>query len=341
MGTVFSDWESYSDLLDRMWGDAASWRSGQSFEQLDGYIRLSCPELVGGDAVSAVGEQGFAALTEALAGVYSDKNAMAARIRFAALSRPAGEYGLPAEWADYFVSEGADGALVFCADRFAEPAAWQPVHPQSQQEHQESAVAQPALARDETSGLLYDARHWYLPDGATVVEPDQDNPGYACDAAGNLYHRGEPADPATALFDRGSGRWRRATGSGDYEYHHEADQVWERRGQQDMWLRRHEATGVWLPYDAPSQTWLSDGQWVPGERVGAAAPDPARGHSEPTGHSAPEEQQAETPVRAREDALRAAIEQVRAAGFTVDQVSDAELEKLFDQRVLELRGEMR
>ena len=321
MGTVFSDWGSYIGLLDQMWGKAGAWRSAQSFEQLAEQIRSASPELVGGDAASTVGEHGFAALAEALAENYGDNETVAARIRFAALCRPAAEHGLPAEWAGYFVAEDEGGTLVFSPERFAEPGTWQPV---DAQQPQGSAGTRSALARDEDSGLLYDAEHWYLEDGATVVQPDTDNPGYAHDAAGHLYHLGKPADPATTLFDRESGRWRRGTGSGDYEYHHDQDQVWERHGEQGLWLRLHEGTGRWLPYDAPSQTWLSEGRWLSGDRIGT----PRSGASDV---GRPQ----------REEALRAAIVQVRTAGFGPDEVPDTEIEKVFDQRIRELQGEAR
>jgi len=341
VGTVFSDWGSYIGLFDQMWGASGAWRTAQSFEQMEEQIRAACPGLVGGNEASEVGGHGFAALAEALAEEYGDRNAVAARIRFAALCRPAADHGLPAEWSDYFVAEDASGRLVYSSERFAEPAAWKPVDAQPSQD---SAAASSALARDEASGLLYDADRWYLEDGTTVVELDPDNEGYARDAAGGLYHLGKPADPMTSLFDRESGRWRRGTGSGEYEYHHDADQVWERRGEGGLWLRLHEGTGTWLVYDAPSMTWLSDGQWLPGDSIGVlqideAQRDPAVAEAEAEGETPAASSASEQGIAAlaeeREAALRAVIADVRAAGFTSERVSDAEIEELFDQRVLE------
>ncbi|WP_042388640.1 hypothetical protein [Streptacidiphilus melanogenes] len=322
---AFSDWDPYVELLERMWDAADGWRSAATFAQLEEQIRWACPELVGGDSASSVGEYGFAALADALAEDDPDQDRVAARIKFAALSRPAVDHGLSAEWSGHFVSETAEGHLVYSDQRFAGPDAWRPV---------DSAVAEDAvdeesrLSRDEASGLLYDAERWYLEDGVTVVEPVLDNPGYARDRDGNLYHRGEPADPATMLFDRESGRWRRATDSGEYEYHHEADQVWERPGEHGLWLRLHDGTGQWLPYDAPSQTWLYGDQWLAGDLVGSAP-------------SLPEEETTRL-TRERDTALRAAIADVRAAGLGPEAVTDAEIEALFDQRVLAaLSGEAR
>lgn len=271
----FLQWDSYVELLDRLWQESDTWRSARSFEQFEERIEQMLPELLGGDSRSVVGEYGFTALAQALSEDYADRDDAAARIGFAALSRSAADHGLSEDWSGYFVSRDTDDQLVYCDERYAEPNRWLPIDTvEADADEAPDPGVGSVLTRDEDAGLLYDAEHWYLPDGVTIVELDPDNEGYSRDAAGGLYHLGQAADPATTLFDRASGKWRRAIGTGEFEYFHEADQVWERPGEHQHWTRQHHGTSTWLPYDAPSQTWLYDNQWLPGDRIGA--PEPAR-----------------------------------------------------------------
>jgi hypothetical protein len=82
------------------------------------------------------------------------------------------------------------------------------------------------------------------------------------------------AEPAAApavgeqQFDEASGRWRRWSADGEFEFHHDADRVWE-RVRDNRWARHHDGVKRWLPYDEPSRTWLYENTWVPYERVGA------------------------------------------------------------------------
>jgi hypothetical protein len=127
------------------------------------------------------------------------------------------------------------------------------------------------ISRDRTGGRIYAesraATAWASMDAPADVEP-------AADAV--------LPDPHEQQFDQESGRWRRWSADGEFEFYHDADGVWERlRGSQ--WSRHHDSAKRWLPYDRPSGTWLYENAWVPYERVGAPAAGPGPGLPAPSG----------------------------------------------------------
>ena len=135
-------------------------------------------------------------------------------------------------------------------------------------------------------------------------------------------------DPAAQQLDETTGRWRRyVEQDGEYEYHHTADDVWE-RSRDGLWHRFHDRAGRWLPYDEASGTWLDGDQWRPVEEVGVPAPaaddEPAAG---------------EVVAAAMAKEFQAVVAGVRELGVTPEEMSDDEIYELFGQRAQQLLAE--
>jgi hypothetical protein len=329
------EWWSYSDLLDRMWAERSSWRDAGNIGELVARVSASSPGLIGGNAESEVGDFGLAALRIALSSDYADGKALAQRIRLAALSRPAADYGFGPEWSAYYVSENAAGEQVYALDRFAEPREWTVVGSDSAASLAEESV--PALTFDEETGLFRDATTWYLPDQRTVVTQDLMHHRRFHDRDGHTYIQGELWAPGQQVFDQALGRWGRLDGaSGEFEYFHDDDQVWEREGT-DGWSRWHAAAAAWLPFDRPSGTWLYRSTWLTEPQLdelvrGPAAPagvteDPATAES------------VAAMAALRDEELRAAIAEIRAAQVNPDELSDEEIARLFDAQMMQFLAE--
>lgn len=276
---TFSDWDHYTDLLDKMRIQRSVWDAATHFEDFIAAVRYGCPELLGTEGYSAVGEHGLDALVAALEAELRDPEPVFAQIRISALARPAEELGLGPEWADYLVSERLDGASaqeVYSTDRFAEPSDWELV---------EVSTRALALEYDESLGLMRAGDgSLYLRDGVTPVWPHPDRQGAFVDEDGNVYVNGELAadtveDPRVQHFDPDSGRWRRwSDQGGEYEYYHDADGVWERI--REGCYRHHGDRFGWIRYDHGSDTWLDPTtpvpQWRAHDEIGTppAPPEP-------------------------------------------------------------------
>jgi hypothetical protein len=140
------------------------------------------------------------------------------------------------------------------------------------------------------------------------------------------------ADPAAQQLDEATGRWRRYVEQDDeYEYHHTADDVWE-RSRDSLWHRFHDRAGRWLAYDEPSGTWLDGDRWRPFEEVGApvtVADDEADD----------EASAGEVVAAALAAEFRTVVAGVRALGVTAEEMSDDEIYELFGQRAQQLLAE--
>lgn len=173
------DWNSYVGLCDQMWGQRGAWYGATNLAELTEHVTKSCPDVVGGTG-------GFTALTAALADGRTDDE-VARLVRFAALSRPAADYAMGADYTGWFVSEYPAGTLVCATERFAELSVWTPIGAPAP-----AATGLDGLTYDAESGLYYDAENWYLPDRITVVTPDPDAPDRFRDAHGTVYVHGQP-----------------------------------------------------------------------------------------------------------------------------------------------------
>jgi hypothetical protein len=150
-------------------------------------------------------------------------------------------------------------------------------------------------------------------------------------------------DAAEQQFDEATGRWRRYVDQdGEYEYHHTADDVWE-RSRDGLWHRFHDGAGRWLPYDEPSGTWLDGDDWRPFAEVGTAAtapeatPDTAP--EVPPDGAADEPSAGDVVVAAMAKEYEAVVAGVRDMGVTQDELSDDEIFELFGQRAGQLLAE--
>lgn len=144
--------------------------------------------------------------------------------------------------------------------------------------------------------------------------------------------RATEADPTEQQLDEATGRWRRfAEQDNEYEYHHTADDVWERT-RDGLWHRFHDGVGRWLAYDEPSRAWLDGDQWRPFEEVGTA---------ETASDTAPEDEPSagDVVVAAMATEFEAVVAGVRDMGITQDELSDDEIFELFGQRAGQLLAE--
>ncbi|OLR93507.1 hypothetical protein [Actinokineospora bangkokensis] len=355
---AWSDWSSYSDLLNRLWDQRDSWRDARTLDELVEKITSAQPGLLGGDERSQVGEHGLTALIAALSADHSDPEALHRRLRLAALARPAADHGFGSEWAGRYVTLDADGKRLHSTDRYAEPAGWAPVDA--------PAEARPAKTFDSTSGLYYDATSWYLPDETTPVTRDPAHPTRSRDAQGTVYVQGVRWAPGEQNYDAAAGRWGRLDPSGEFEYFHDEDQVWERQWDHG-WTRLNPVLERWLPHDRASGTWLHEGAWRTAADIDAlvapkvqepvvppapqaepaaadrAVPEPesvpepgaATGSGEvpPEAVEVPPEVAAEV-VDARSEVLEAAIAEIRAANVSPEELSDAAIAAMLDAQTI-------
>jgi hypothetical protein len=198
------DWAHYAELCDRMWDQRDSWADATSLQTLTESVQRACPELLDGD-------QGLGALEEALATDLSDDEAFE-RVRLAALSRPAGEYGYDAGYEGYYLSQNAAGETVYAATRFAGPSEWGVLA--------EAAVVYPGEATPEAEAGA---------DAAPQLDP-----------ATNRWRRREEESGELEYFDSDDNVWERAGDHGLWRRHHEGT------GQ---WLPHDKASRTWLVGD--------------------------------------------------------------------------------------------
>jgi hypothetical protein len=215
---AFSDWDSYTALLNGLAAAKSNWSDATDFAGFDEKVRKSCPALVPNSG-------GYDDLLTRLddSGDYGNKDALFGHLRIVILAEVANEQELGADWAGYWISKDRGGGRIYAGSRAATVSSWASMDA--------AADVEPAV-----SG----------------VAPEQE-------------------------FDQESGRWRRRSADGEFEFYHDGDGVWE-RVRDNRWSRHHDGAKKWLPYDKPSGTWLYENAWVPYERVGAP---PAAGTAEP------------------------------------------------------------
>jgi hypothetical protein len=183
------DWSAYVVLCDQMWDQHDAWYDAANLVELTERVTRSCSETAGA----------YTALSTALADGRTEDE-VALMLRFAALSRPAADYDMGADYAGWFVSEYPTGTQVCATERFAELSVWVPVN-----EPESTDTTEPALTYDEETGLYYDAENWYLPDQTTVVTPDPGSPDRFRDASGTVYVHGEPWTEPALTYDEQTG----------------------------------------------------------------------------------------------------------------------------------------
>jgi hypothetical protein len=165
----------------------SAWDSGTKFGGVDEAIRQ----------ISGLALAPYDALVADLRARYSTDEEMFEQLTLTATAQPARDAGYDGpEWQGCYISARPDGTWVWSESPFADLTGWHPI------EGGEQPAA--ALTQDETTGLWYDAEHWYLPDQATIVAEEQDNPGYFRDGAGNLYFGAQPLGLAK---DDNTGLW--------------------------------------------------------------------------------------------------------------------------------------
>lgn len=334
---VFVGWDAYADTLERMSRVADKWESAHTFNDFDALIRMSCADLV--DEL-VVADHGVDKLCQRVADADfgGDRDKALERVKFAARVRPAAQYAqrLEAEFgypdgrfAAAYVSTAPDGGLICSDDRFADPRLWRAV-PKSESSSGPGNSGGPDAAGDAVftfhppNGLWYRGEEWYLPDKQTRVYEDAAIAGFFRDAEGRLYRDGAPADLSEPHFLTQLQLWRRLAPNGTFEFVHDGVQQW-------------------LNYDAASESWFDGDQWVSYEQVGQVRqPDPQTAAHEDRGAEA-----ADTDADAwtqglekqiadlRAEGLRNVLAAIRAQGVTEEQVSDAEICDLFDERMRE------
>jgi hypothetical protein len=92
------DWSAYVVLCDQMWDQHDAWYDAANLVELTERVTRSCSETAGA----------YMALSRALADGRTEDE-VALMLRFAALSRPAADYDMGADYAGWFVSEYPTG----------------------------------------------------------------------------------------------------------------------------------------------------------------------------------------------------------------------------------------
>ena len=130
---AFSDWDSYTGLLDRLADAESNWSDAGSFAEFDASVRQSCAELVPNPG-------GYDELVTSLdaSGDYANHDKLFEHLRIVILAAAADVAELGEDWAGYWVSRDGNDAGIYAESRTAPASAW-------------AAFADPAT--DDSAGL--------------------------------------------------------------------------------------------------------------------------------------------------------------------------------------------
>jgi hypothetical protein len=112
----FSNWGTYTDLLDKLAAAESNWSDTTDFAGFDEQVRKNCSDLA--DRYGAL----RAELIES--GDYDDRDLLFQHVRIAALARSAETAGMGPDWAGYWISKDLRNQSVYAESRFAAPGGW-------------------------------------------------------------------------------------------------------------------------------------------------------------------------------------------------------------------------
>lgn len=112
----FSNWGTYTDLLDKLGAAESNWSDATDFTGFDEQVRKNCADLL--DRYGAL----RAEMVES--GDYEDRDLLFQHVRIAALARSAESAGMGPDWAGYWISRDLRNQSVYAESRFAPPGGW-------------------------------------------------------------------------------------------------------------------------------------------------------------------------------------------------------------------------
>jgi len=116
---AFSDWDSFTGLLDKLAAAESNWSDATDFAAFDANVRQNCAALVPN---SGGYDELVASLDES--GGYASQDTLFAHLRIVILAVPADEQELGEGWAGYWISVDGDGARIYADSRTAAVSAW-------------------------------------------------------------------------------------------------------------------------------------------------------------------------------------------------------------------------
>src|SRR5712664_1417545 len=105
---AFSDWGSYTTLLDKLAEAESNWSGASDFAEFDAKVRQNCSGLVADSG-------GYADLVTDLdeSGDYDDKDKLFEHLRIGIFAEAADVEELGEDWADYWISKDSDDAQIY------------------------------------------------------------------------------------------------------------------------------------------------------------------------------------------------------------------------------------
>lgn len=244
---AFSDWDSYTGLLDKLADAESNWSDAADFAEFDAKVRQNCADLVPNSG-------GYAELVTRLdeSSDYDDEDTLFEHLRIVIFAEAADVSELGADWTGYWISKDSDDAGIYAESRTAAVSAW-------------AAVADPADTDEAVAAEDVDAAEPVAADAE--VDPHEQQ----FDEDFGRWRRWSD-DGEYEYYQDDDDVWERVVGELWSRHHDDAGQWLPYDGPSDTWL--HE--GAWVAYDQvgapqPDQPAAADEQADDGEDLAALA----------------------------------------------------------------------
>jgi len=209
---AFSDWDSYTALLDNLAQARSNWSDASDFAEFDAKVRQNCAALVpnaGGydELVTRLDESDD----------YGDNDALFGHLRIVILAEAANVDELGADWSGYWISTDNDDAQIYADSRSAALSAW---------------TAMDDVATDEPVTDDVD-------EAELVADADADEQQQEFDQASGRWRR-RADDDVYEYYEESDDVWERVDGELWTRYHDGAQ----------LWLPYNGPSSTWLYQDA-------------------------------------------------------------------------------------------
>lgn len=207
---AFSDWDSYTGLLDKLAEAESDWSDATDFREFDQKVRDNCSGLVpdaGGYAefVTRLGKSGD----------YADEDKLFEHLRIVIFAEAASVAELGEDWTGYWISKDGDDAEIYAESRTATVSAWVPM----------------ADVADTDEPLAED-----IEETAPAADTDVDPQEQQLDEATGRWRRWSDDDEVYEYYHQDDDVWERAAGDLWSRYHDGAKQWLPYDGPSETWL---------------------------------------------------------------------------------------------------------
>jgi len=218
---AFSDWDSYTGLLDNLAKAESGWSDASDFAEFDAKVRQNCSGLVPNSG-------GYDELVTRLdaSGDYGDADKLFEHLRIVIFAEAADVAELGADWTGYWISKDGDDAQIYAESRGAAVSAWAPMD--------DAAAAE--LVTDEVEEVEE------VEEADTDVQVLQEQ---QYDEESGRWRRWSDEDDAFEYFHQDDGVWERVAGD-LWSRYHDGAQLWlPYNGPSQTWLYEN----AWVAYE--------------------------------------------------------------------------------------------